>query len=332
MKVSVIIPVYNTEKYLKKCIESVMNQTLTDIEILVVNDGSKDSSEKIINKLLKVDKRIRYYSQENKGVSAARNVGLQHAKGEFILFVDSDDTILPETLDELYNYAIRKRVEIVRFGIDISNKKNIVNKCEFKEYVYKDIIENYNYASVCYELISNKLIINNNIKFDESIKYGEDLLFNMLIYLKANKIYLTDKIYYRYTYNENSAIRKASIDSILKKVNDTIYVYSIMYKYNKLYGINYSIDKISIRILMQLNYVMKEFFQKKLDISYNTKKKYIKEIMYSQGVDSIINKCKIRVKNKSINDILINCIIKKKYNLYCFISFLGYKLKGGMLF
>ena len=100
--VSVIIPVYNVQKYLLKCVESVINQTYTNIEIILIDDGSKDTSGKICDEIAEKDQRIRVIHTENRGVSAARNMGLSFAVGEFVTFVDSDDTVNSKFVEELY--------------------------------------------------------------------------------------------------------------------------------------------------------------------------------------------------------------------------------------
>lgn len=99
MKVSVIIPVYNVEKYLESCLESIKSQTFTDYELILINDGSTDESVAIMRRYAKTDARIRIIPQSNRGVSAARNLGLSVAEGDYVLFVDSDDTILPDALE-----------------------------------------------------------------------------------------------------------------------------------------------------------------------------------------------------------------------------------------
>ena len=112
-KVSVIIPVYNVEDYLEKCLDSVINQTLKDIEIIVVNDGSPDNSQKIIDKYRKKDKRIISVMKENGGQASARNLGIKKSHGEFLCFVDSDDWIELDMLEVLYNNAKENHSDIV---------------------------------------------------------------------------------------------------------------------------------------------------------------------------------------------------------------------------
>lgn len=115
VKVSVIIPVYNVEEYLVKCLESVVNQTLQDIEIICVNDGSTDNSYEILKQYAKLDKRIILVDKENEGASAARNTGMQYSRSEYILFLDSDDRLQPETCEVVYNTAITDKSDLVVF-------------------------------------------------------------------------------------------------------------------------------------------------------------------------------------------------------------------------
>jgi len=113
IKVSIIVPVYNTEKFLPKCLDSLVNQTLKDIEIIVVNDSSPDNSQKIIDKYTKKYKKVKSYIKKNEGVSAARNFGIQKASGEYIIFIDSDDYVDLTMVEKLYNHAIKKKLDIV---------------------------------------------------------------------------------------------------------------------------------------------------------------------------------------------------------------------------
>ena len=111
--VSIIVPVYNVEKYIDKCLNSLVNQTLKNIEIIVVNDGTKDNSQKIIDKYTKKYSFIRSYIKENGGLSSARNYGLKHAKGEYIAFVDSDDFVDKNMFEQMYLYAKNNKYDIV---------------------------------------------------------------------------------------------------------------------------------------------------------------------------------------------------------------------------
>lgn len=143
--VSVIVPVYQAEKYLEKCINSILNQTYEDLELILVDDGSTDQSLGIIRQFQKKDKRIRYFHQQNSGVSAARNKGLEMSKGTQILFVDADDTIDVEMLTFMMDKMVRYEAEIVFCGFDyIYNDENVTEIPELNEgNVKKEEIRKY---------------------------------------------------------------------------------------------------------------------------------------------------------------------------------------------
>ena len=112
MKISVIIPVYNVEKYLQKCLESIVNQTFCDWELIAVNDGSSDKNSDILRQYAEYDTRIKVINQQNSGVSAARNAGLDVAKGDFVCFIDSDDYVHPQMLELLLNAAEKENADV----------------------------------------------------------------------------------------------------------------------------------------------------------------------------------------------------------------------------
>ena len=118
MKVSVIVPVYNVEKYLDKCLDSLANQTLKDLEIIIVNDGSPDNSEDIIKKYTKKYKNFKYYKKENGGLSSARNYGIKYASGDYIAFLDSDDYVKSDMYEKMYEKAIKGNYDLVVCDID----------------------------------------------------------------------------------------------------------------------------------------------------------------------------------------------------------------------
>ena len=138
VKVSVIVPIYNTEIYLKECLNSVINQTLKDIEIICINDGSTDNSLKILEYFAKIDKRVTIFSQKNKGQGSARNLGLKHAKGEYICFVDSDDVLKPNELEDTYNISSKKSLDFLIFKLFTYNEETGEEYSE-KGYEMQDI-------------------------------------------------------------------------------------------------------------------------------------------------------------------------------------------------
>ena len=216
--ISVIIPVYNVEKYLSRCLDSVINQTYSNLEILLVNDGSTDSSGFICDEYAKKDSRIVVIHQENKGTSIARNRGLERAKGEFIGFVDPDDVISVHFYEILYNTLIKTNSDLI-----LCNFQNFTHFNEIKEYnrsLYNSIeyngynfIKNFTYKkdTVRYVVIWNKLYkryLWDELRFPENVKICEDEYVWYKTMFKAHKICELDQILYYYFKRANSITNK----------------------------------------------------------------------------------------------------------------------------
>jgi glycosyltransferase involved in cell wall biosynthesis len=217
-KVSVIVPVYNCAKYLLRCLESLNNQKLEDIEIIIINDGSTDNSLNIINEFAKnKHKTIKIINQINSGVSLARNSGIIEAVGEFITFVDADDTIDENMLIEMYNSAKLKKKSIVftNFGSENKVYKNRnLNKLEQETIQYKSIDYTKKMLlgelprTACGILFSKNVIESNKLMFNRSLEYGEDFIFTIETLLNTDEILFINKPFYIVTQRSNSASRK----------------------------------------------------------------------------------------------------------------------------
>lgn len=236
--ISVIVPVYNVEKYLDKCIKSIVNQTYSKLEIILIDDGSKDSSLAICNNWQKRDKRIRVYHQKNMGVSKARNKGLDIAQGDYISFIDSDD-IIDERLYETFTEEYNKNIDIIRFRCQTHYGKYRVNSIsmqegefEFKKddsLKYDMFFLKHSFGSVCFSIFSKKVIA--KTRFDERYKYGEDYLFYFNVLQNCKSIYISNQILYHYLINEFSATRKKDITKELKEIYDHYDVDAYVYNY-----------------------------------------------------------------------------------------------------
>lgn len=207
MKVSIIVPVYNSQKYISECINSIKKQKFEDWELILINDGSTDLSREICEEFTKEDQRIRLINQPNRGVSNARNRGIEESKGDFLFFVDSDDYIHPSLLELLYKEALVNNADIVRFGFKVTNDRNLNSKPLDKIEIFegKDDVGLFflkkRIESVWSSLYSKKIIGDNRFS---SLKTSEDLEFNNRVYGQAEKvIYNRSKLYYYY-YNEES--------------------------------------------------------------------------------------------------------------------------------
>lgn len=205
VKVSIIIPVYNVEKYIKDTLESVVNQSLKDIEIIVINDGSTDNSQLIIDDYCKKYKNIISIIKKNSGVSSARNTGIKIAKGKYIAFLDSDDILPKDSIELRYKAAIENNADIVTGG---AFKFNSNREWPIKNYFlgngYRDVVfdEKLFYTMVNWNKLFKKELIK-YIEFDERLTYGEDQVFVTKSYFKAQKVYCIDSNLYYYRERES---------------------------------------------------------------------------------------------------------------------------------
>lgn len=244
-KISIIIPVYNVEEYLKQCLDSVINQTFKDIEIIIVNDGSTDNSINIIEEYKERDSRIIFLNQENHGPGYARNSGLKIAKGEYILFIDSDDWIREDTLQELYEIVKNdKNIDLIIFQyVNYDDEKDKFYDEEFDSELKKYVNKTFNYEDVSniylqpnpnMKFYKKSLIEENNIQFPEEL-FFEDKPFHTEIVLQSNKIYYTDKTYFFRRRRQGSVTAKADdilFDSV-KISNLVVNVYKKSGKYEQ---------------------------------------------------------------------------------------------------
>lgn len=223
-KISIIVPVYNVKDYVERCVESIVNQTYKNIEIIVVNDGSTDESGKICEILSKRDERIKVFHKENGGLSDARNYGLKYATGDYIGFVDSDDYIKPKMFEVLYNNIIRESADVSEVDFAITDSKEYLKKKRTSmykvflgqqaliEFFKGNKIEN----SVWCKLYRKEVI--EGLYFEKGIT-SEDFPFNFQVLLKANKVVIDTRDYYCYYYmREDSIINKKESMAILDSV------------------------------------------------------------------------------------------------------------------
>lgn len=203
--ISIIVLVYNTEKYLRRCVDSILSQSFTDFELLLINDGSKDVSGKICDEYLVKDNRVRVFHKENGGVSSARNVGILNAKGEWITFVDSDDYVLDGYLQN-FSSNINDKVDIVCQGMEFDrffSKNNPIKQIavDYHGNVKEGILELYKApmpGSLCNKCFKNIIIKDYYLQFNETVVLREDEIF-LLDYLKhSNKMVCIKSIGYYY--------------------------------------------------------------------------------------------------------------------------------------
>lgn len=212
--ISVIVPVYNTEKYLRKCIESILSQSYRNIELLLINDGSPDSSAEICREYLDKDKRCYYFEKENGGLSDARNYGIERAKGEYITFVDSDDFFLEEAIEKLHATALLGESDLVVGGFCHFDSPNfyIFDRKRFgnlpitiveKEFAVNQMDEMFEVPFLCYSTAWGKLYKSSlfkEIRYPLG-KYAEDQFTTWKLYLASEKIAVCNHTIYAYRKN-----------------------------------------------------------------------------------------------------------------------------------
>ncbi|MBO7244902.1 MAG: glycosyltransferase [Alphaproteobacteria bacterium] len=211
-KISIIVPVYNVEQYLPKCLDSLINQTLKDIEIICVNDGSTDGSLSVLKDYAQKDKRIRIIDKENSGPGACRNMGIEKATGEFIQFVDSDDWIEPETCEVCYQKAKEHNVDMVSFNAlfhkkEKSNPYIYYNINEEKIITWQDIsrVLFQSHFNVWHYIFKKSLLDKHLIRFP-NIVMGEDVPFTLNAWLSVKGVYIIPKLFYHYDDSRETSI------------------------------------------------------------------------------------------------------------------------------
>lgn len=224
IKVSVIIPIYNAEKTLSRCIESVINQSLKEIEIILVNDGSKDLSEEICNNYCRIDSRIKVIHQNNKGVSYSRNAGIKKSIGEYVMFIDSDDYIDIKMLEQMYSIGS----DVVVCGYFNEDEKNNVKRINKSDKTLDsrkgddldNILMNINLAYTWGKLYKRDIIIENNLFFNTKMSFGEDLVFVENFFLLIKSAVVLNTAYYHFIRSKNTSLSKKYVHNIEASVEE----------------------------------------------------------------------------------------------------------------
>lgn len=255
VRISVIVPVYNVEKYLDQCLNHIINQSFQDLEIICINDGSTDGSPDILNKFAKMDSRIQIINQENQGLGATRNRGISLAKGDYIYFMDGDDYLELTALEELYDMSERYKLDFVIFKINNFNKTN-TDSIDYEYYAMpylKERVGNnvFNYLDV--EDIALDLAVNvygsffkrefiSGFKFPERLLFEDNVFFTKALF-KADRICFYDKFLYNRRVRDDSLSQKFSTRFL-----DTIDITDLLLDMVDEYGYDYHKKELYYRI------------------------------------------------------------------------------------
>ena len=223
--VSIIVPAYNEEKNIEGCVNRLLNQSYKNIEIIIIDDGSTDSTFSLCKLLTKKDSRVKVFTQPNSGVSVARNHGLDVSQGEYVMFVDADDELLPDAVECMFNSIINNPVDIVQGCMDgelsaniqysggnfIIESKQLLGSILDYSHTSKDNLEKRFIRSThgsCAKLFRKSFLQFYLLKFDTDLVLGEDMMFTLKTYVKSEKICLLDKLVYKIVENPNSSTRR----------------------------------------------------------------------------------------------------------------------------
>lgn len=330
--VSIIVPVYNAEKSLKACVESILKQTYKNIEVILINDGSEDNSGYICEEYTRNDERVKVIHQSNSGPSSARNTGINNARGKYIQFVDSDDSIEHNMTERLVQQIENDKSQIVICGYNIVQNSNgdeqiikrnpkiygIHHKSDFLK-KFGRLYFNGFINSPWNKLYNVEIIRKFNIRFPEDINIGEDLLFNLDYIKYCDKISIINESLYNYVNLHYSSLTKSYKESYFKtqkflhqKVNEFLKDYNIYNDENKIF-----VEQVySYRIIE----CIENLFHNNSELSFKYKKSEIEEIIS----DVTVRENLLYFKNKRILERLVFLLIRKKS---VNIIFLLFKLK-----
>lgn len=318
--VSVIIPVYNVEKFLNRCVDSILSQTYKNIEIILVDDGAQDSSPQICDEYAKLDTRVKVIHKKNGGLASARNAGLKVAKGDYILFVDSDDWIKDITVEELLNIAVKNQVDFVRFipvsagypdrpdgtpinfGTEDFMEDGVYNKEKMIRDIYPRLFVTPQLTmgpivAAWRSLYNRKFLVDNNLYFDEEVKYSEDAIFSAKVVYNSNKFYyIKGGYYYNYFYNTSSITKSFKKDrwNVCKILSST---------FKKEFGNKSDYDFSKQLHLEDIYNVLNALGQNTHIESFKNRYRYVKEIFndnFTKQSMKYINLTDVNIKLKII--------------------------------
>lgn len=311
-KVSIVVPVYNIEKYITRCVDSLLNQTYKNIEVICVDDGSKDKSLSILNEYAKKDSRLVIISKENGGVSSARNLGIKKARGEYITFVDGDDFIDINMIEEMINIQKETNADIVKcsyvkdyiykqipYNMNLENEINVYDSSNIEE-LYNHFMKKYILNSMCCQIIKTEIIKDNNLCVDTNYVYGEDARFNYELYTNIKKAILIDRPYYHYFYNDNSATTIKSEEKITRRIKEALSLYDSLYEYIKKWNMDTEENRQTIagRVIKEFIYRSRELFTLS---SQGYSKKQITELVTKLYSDDKLQKSLKLNNNRTID-------------------------------
>lgn len=328
-KISIIVPMYNAKESVIRCLKSIYIQKYDNYEVIIVNDGSTDNCNLMVEEYIKDKKRFSLLSIENSGVSHARNIGIENATGEYITFMDADDYLEDIALENIMSILNTSDIDCLKFGYykklgKIVKKYNFNCKCDsilakkdYKTSVFPKILLNNDFSSVWNLVVKSSII--KKIKFDETKKYAEDRKFNFDVLSNSNNVYICSEPLYYYVINNKSVMNNVHSEKAIKQIIDVIDTNKYIYNNCKCIDIKKDFEK---SICNDLNNLILNNYA---NLSY---KEYISRI--NEASSNIISSIDEKSIINYIRDLFED---NKKYNKYLefksklFIHFLKNKVK-----
>lgn len=326
MKLSVVIPVYNAELYLVNCLNSVVNQTFKDFEVILIDDGSTDHSSEICYDFIQKDSRFKYKRVKNGGPARARNIGISIARGEYIGFVDADDTIESNMYEKLIALAENFKVDMVICGISYTDSNfnklyEVVPNIPLNEVIYESQIKEivirkyYNGDIQCIPALLNKLysrrfISDNGLKIDESRVRAEDYWFNMYALKKAKRIMAIGDKLYNYNSGNQTSVMSSFRDNqfeMFVKTREELLKLNIEFRFD----INY--DLFDSSFIQETNSYILNLMKREKNKKYDK----VRKILSNQSYRNAIENCNNVTKHIK----LINWFVKKRIYVVAYMLF-----------
>ena len=325
VKVSVIVPIYNCGKYLDRCINTILNQTYEQFELILINDGSKDNSLDILKKYKRIDNRIIIINNSNKGVSKTRNIGIDIAKGKYISFIDADDFIDKDMLENMVKLIEDECADIVMTGIildiELNNKVNrkiqsfdediAIGQKEVAVNVLKRLNGTYINSPVN-KLYKKEIINNNNIYMNENIDLGEDLIFNLNYLSNCKKVIFKKEAYYHYCIRIKESLTSEYRKNKLENIE---FIYNECKEYFLKCGLDKKyIEELNSNFIKWLFYCYIDLYKENCSLNFSQKYKYIKSSKkkYKEIISNSRNKSLIiKILKITLNSTFSVMIISK---------------------
>lgn len=307
---SIIVPVYNCENYIERCIESIINNDLPNTEVLIINDGSTDKTLEKCKNFVELYSNIRLINQKNKGVSYSRNLGIKKSKGKYVMFVDADD-YLTNDFSKIINLLNNNDCDVLKFSYNLISYNNIKSVAFSSknfdvrdENFWLDFLTDSQKNMVWGQIVKKECF--KNIKFEEKLFYCEDFLFNFELYSQCSNISYTNQIGYNYIINDSSITNNFSNSKTFDKINNIIYVFNKLILKTKNKNIENLLEKKFFHEVIPQ--IMTLCFEKK-----TVKKQILSQynVIFSNDIFESLNFNNVK---KFKYNYAIKCIKKNKFN------------------